>query len=219
MKVDLYAQTGDKTGTVELPKEIFEVPFNKDLVHQALIRQLANGRTPTAHTKTKGNVRGGGRKPYKQKGTGQARQGSIRAPQWRGGGTIFGPLNNRNFTRAMPKKQRRKALFCALSEKARSNEIIALEEYTAKEARTKLFAEMLKKLPIKKDVLVVIPEKNETIQRSGRNISSAKVILASYLNIQDLQRYEKVLLLKETINKLKELFLEKSTAKKSSEKV
>ncbi len=207
MKVDLYAQTGEKSGTLELPKEIFEVPFNKDLVHQALIRQLANKRVPTAHTKTRGMVRGGGAKPFRQKGTGNARQGTIRAAQMRGGGSVFGPSNDRNFSKDMPKKQRRKALFSALSEKARQNQVIALEGYETKEPNTKAFAAMLKKLPIERNVLVVLPEKDKTIQKSSSNITNAKTILANYLNIHDLQKYRKVLLFKSAIAKLEEVFL------------
>lgn len=207
MKVTLYSQKGEMTGEIELPKEIFEVPFNKDLVHQALVRQLANKRTATAHTKTRAEVRGGGRKPFRQKGTGNARQGTIRAPHMRGGGVVFGPRNTRNFKKDMPKKQRRKALFCALSEKARDNEIIALEGYQAEKPQTKIFSAMLQKLPIEKDVLIVIPEKNQIIQQSSRNITFAKTILASYLNIGDLQKYEKILLFKDAIDKLKETYL------------
>jgi len=210
MKATLYSQKGEMTGEVELPKEIFEVPFNKDLVHQALVRQLANKRTATAHTKTRAEVRGGGRKPFRQKGTGNARQGTIRAPHMRGGGVVFGPRNTRNFTKDMPKKQRRKALFCALSEKARDNEIIAIEGYKAEKPQTKVFSAMLQKLPIEKDVLIVIPEKNQIIQQSSRNIPFVKTILANYINIKDLQKYEKILLFKDTIDKIKETYLSKS---------
>lgn len=207
MKVTLYKQTGEENGSIELPKEIFELPFNKDLVHQALIRQLANKRVAIAHTKTKGEVRGGGRKPFRQKGTGRARQGSIRAPHMKGGGVTFGPRNVRNFTKNMPRKQRRKALFIALSEKARSNQIIALEGYEVEAPRTKVFAEMLGKLPISRNVLVVISGKNKMVQQSSKNIPFVKTIIASYLNIHDLQRYEKVLFLKGSIDKLKETFI------------
>ncbi len=207
MKIDLYSQKGEKSGTLELPEKIFEVEFNKDLVHQALVRQLSNGRVAIAHTKARGEVRGGGRKPYRQKGTGNARQGSIRSPQWRGGAIIFGPTKFRNFEKDMPKKQRRKALFSALSEKARNNEIIALEGYDADKARTKDFAAMLKKLPIERNVLIVIPEKNPMVQKSSQNIPFVKTILAGYVNIQDLQRFKKVLLFKDSISKLEETFL------------
>lgn len=207
MKVDLYTQQGEKNGTLELPKAIFEVPFNKDLVHQALIRQLANARIAIAHTKTKGEVSGGGRKPFKQKGTGNARQGSTRNPHMKGGGVAFGPRNNRNFEKDMPKNQRRKALFCALSEKARNNEIIALEGYTADAPKTKEFNALLKKLPITRNVLIVVPGKDKVVQKSSSNIANAKTIIASYLNIHDLQKYRQVLILKDAVGKLEETFL------------
>ncbi len=207
MKVDLYSQKGEKKGALDLPKEIFEVPFNKDLIHQALIRQLANKRVAIAHTKTRGEVRGGGRKPFKQKGTGRARQGSIRSPLLRGGGVVFGPRNNRNFKKDMPKKQRRKALFSALSEVARNKNVIALEEFKIEKPKTKDFADLIKKLPIERNVLIVLAEKDEIIQKSTRNIENAKTILANYLNIHDLQKYRKVLLMKGAEEKMKELFL------------
>jgi len=209
MKVDLYKQSGEKSGSLELPKEIFEVEYNEELIHQALVRQLANKRVAIAHTKTRGEVRGGGRKPFRQKGTGNARQGSTRSPNLRGGGVIFGPRNNRNFSKDMPKKQRRKALFSALSEKARNNEVIGLESYDAKEPKTKDFATMLGKLPVERNALVVIPEKNIVIQKSSSNVANAKTILASYLNIHDLQKYKKVIFLKDSISKLEEVFLAK----------
>ena len=207
MKVDLYTQKGEKNGTLELPKEMFEVPFNKDLIHQALVRQLANGRVAIAHAKSKGEIRGGGRKPLPQKSTGNARQGSIRNPHMRGGGVAFGPRNVRNFSLMMPKNQRRKALFSALSVKAKENEIIALEGYTTDKPKTKEFADLLKKLPIDQDVLIVLPAKDANIQKATANLANAKTIIAGYINIQDLQKYQKVLLFKDAVAKLKETFL------------
>lgn len=209
MKIDLYNQKGEKSGTLDLPKEIFELPFNQDLIHQALVRQLSNKRVALAHTKTKGEVRGGGRKPFAQKHTGRARQGSIKNPHMKGGGVALGPRNNRNFEKMMPKKQRRLALFSALSEKARSNEILGLEGYEAQAPKTKDFTALLRKLSIEKDVLIVIPEKNAVIQKSTNNIPFAKTIIAGYVNIQDLQRYQKVLLFKDAVKKLEEQFISK----------
>lgn len=207
MKVDLYNQQGEKTGSLELPKAIFEVEFNKDLVHQTLLRQLSNKRVAIAHTKLRGDVRGGGRKPFRQKGTGNARQGTIRAPQMKGGAIIFGPRNDRNFEKDMPRKQRRKALFCALSEKARNNEIIGLESYEAKVPKTKEFAAMIAKMPIDRNVLVVLPSKDEKLQKSASNLPNVKTITAGYVNIHDLQKYTKVLFLKDAVAKLEEIFL------------
>lgn len=211
MKIDLYAQTGEKKGQVELNKEFFEVPYNEDLIHQALVRQHANGRVAIAHTKTRGEVRGGGRKPFRQKGTGSARQGSRRNPHFRGGGVVFGPRNNRNFSVDMPKKQRRKALFSALSAKAKADQIIALEKYEG-EVKTKTFAELLNKLPIERNVLVVIQEKNEVIQKSTNNLANAKTIIVNYLNIADLQKYRKVLFLQDALPKMEEIFKSATTS-------
>ncbi len=210
MKVDLYKQSGEKSGTLELPKEIFEIPFNKDLVHQALEMQLGNRRKPIAHTLNKAEVRGSGKKPFRQKGTGHARQGNLRNPHMPGGGVSFGPRNTRNFVVAMPKKQRRKALFCALSEKARKNQIIALEEFKISKPKTRDFAALIKKLPIEKDVLIVLPARDEKVQKSSRNIAHSKTIIANFVNIHDLQRFEKVLIFKDAVAKMKELFLAKT---------
>ena len=212
MKVDLYSQAGEKSGTLELPKEIFEIPYNEDLIHQALVRQLANRRVAIAHTKTRAGVSGGGRKPFRQKGTGNARQGTIRAPHMKGGGVVFGPSKDRNFSKDMPKKQRRKALFSALSEKARNNQIIGLEGYQVEVPKTKDFNAMMKKLPIERNVLIVIPGKDKVIQKSSANIANAKTILANYLNIQDLQKYKQVLLFKDSVKALEETFLSGKTA-------
>lgn len=203
MKIDLYNQEGEKKGQIEAPSEYFEKPFNKDLIHQALVMQQANSRRPIAHTKTKAEVRGGGKKPYAQKGTGRARQGSIRNPHFIGGGVAFGPRNTRNFSKNMPLRQRRAALASALSEKARGKQIIALDKYEANEAKTKLFSQMLKKMPVGRKTLIVLPEKNEFIARSTRNLKNAKTILVNYLNIEDLIKYETVLFFEKALTKLR----------------
>lgn len=211
MKVDLYTQTGEKKGQVELNKVIFEVPYNEDLIHQALLRQQANGRVAIAHTKTRSEMRGGGRKPYRQKGTGSARQGSRRNPHFRGGSVKFGPRNVRNYAVAMPKKQRRKALFSALSVKAENGNISALEKYES-DIKTKKFAQLLDKIKIDRNVLIVIPEKNQVIQKSTANLTNAKTVIVNYLNIADLQKYKTVLFLKDSLPKMEEVFLSTSKA-------
>ena len=207
MKAAIYNQKGEKKGEVTLNKDLFGIEVNEGLIHQALVMQQANARQPIAHTKTRGEIRGGGRKPHRQKGTGRARFGSIRTPIHRGGGIVFGPRNTRNFTKAMPKKQRRKALFCALSSKANDNQIIILEKYDAKEPKSKAFAEMLSKLPVDRNALIVIPGKNEIIQKSSRNLENARTILASYINIKDLLKYRTIIFLKDSLPKLEETFL------------
>ncbi len=188
---------------------VFSTPFNKDLIHQSLIRQLSNARPGVfAHTKTKAEVRGGGRKPFRQKGTGKARQGSTRNPHWVGGGVAFGPRNVRNFKKDMPKKQRRLALFSALSAKLAENKILALDKYEADNISTKKFMEVLQALPIDKDVLVVIKEKDEKIVKSNNNLPFTKTILVNYLNIADLQKYEHVLFIGEdSVTQVEKIFL------------
>lgn len=214
MKIDVYTQAGEVKGSVDLPKEIFEVEFNADLIHQALVRQQSNGRVAIAHTKLRGDVRGGGRKPFKQKGTGRARQGTIRAPHMKGGAIIFGPSKDRNFEKDMPKKQRRKALFSALSFKASSNSIVALEGFKSEKPQTKELLgtlQRMKVLPEGRSALIVLAQKDEIIQKSSNNLKNVKTVLAGYVNIQDLQKYSKLILLEDSIDKLQEVFLNKAS--------
>lgn len=207
MNIPLYSQDGGKKGDIAVPEEIFGQKVNKALIHRILLLQLANKRHPIAHTLTKGEVRGGGKKPWRQKHTGRARQGSIRNPHFKGGGVAFGPRNTRNFQLRASKAERKKALFSALSAKLSDARISALEEYNAQEAKTKPFAAMLKKLPFEKDILFVLPEKNETMARSSRNIPRVKTLLVNYLNIADLLKYHDVVFLKNALPKLQEIFL------------
>jgi large subunit ribosomal protein L4 len=209
-KIVIYNQNGEKKGEVAVSDTIFAAKFNKDLIHQALLRQLSNARPGVfAHTKNKGEVRGGGRKPFRQKGTGNARQGSIRNPHYIGGGVAFGPRNVRNFQKEMPKKQRRLALFSALSAKLNENKVLALDEYKSDEIKTKSLMQCLHKLPIEKDVLIVLPEKNTTFQKSSNNLPFAKTIIVNYLNLADLQKYEHILFMEEALTKMEEIFLPK----------
>ena len=209
MKIDIYNQKGEKVSTKELPKEIFAVELKEELVHQALVRQLSNARKPVAHTQTKGEVSGGGRKPFRQKGTGNARQGSITNPHFIGGGVAFGPRSNRNFELDMPKKQRRKALFMALSAKAADQKIFGLDSYEDKNAKTKNFNEMVAKLPVERNVLFVLPEVNEVIAKASRNLPYVKTIYANYLNIKDLIKYDSVCFVGESLEKTQSIFANK----------
>jgi large subunit ribosomal protein L4 len=196
MELKVVNMNGRKVDTVELPEKIFEAKINVDLMHQAYVRQMANARLGTHNTKTRGEVRGGGRKPWKQKGTGRARQGSIRAPQWVGGGTVFGPTP-RSYEKKMPRKMRRAALRSALSVKAVEEEIIIVKKLELAEIKTKLMADALKKLVGDGSALIVIPEKSadyESIEKSARNLPDAKTILVNYINIRDLLSYDKLIL-------------------------
>lgn len=206
MQIDVYNQKGEKGKSITLPQEIFGVEVKESLIHQALIRQLANGRNAIAHTKNRGDVSGGGRKPFRQKGTGRARQGTIRAPQMRGGGVVFGPTNERTFEIQMPKKQRRRALHMALAAKAQDGKIFGLDKYEDKDAKTKAFADLLKKLPVERNVLVVLSGKEETLQRVTNNLPNVKSILVNYLNIHDLVKYDSVCFVGDSVDKTKEIF-------------
>ena len=156
MKYTIYNQEGKKSGESLLPKEVFNVKINTDLVHQVVVAQMANRRRVIAHTKDRSEVRGGGRKPWRQKGTGRARHGSIRSPLWRGGGVTFGPTKFRVFKKEIPKKIKRKALFMVLSVKAKNNLLILLEDIKLEKLKTKLIAELLKKLPCKNESSLII---------------------------------------------------------------
>lgn len=206
MKIPLYLQDGTKKGETAVSERIFGVKPNKALIHKMLVMQLSNKRHPIAHTLTKGEVRGGGKKPYRQKGTGRARQGSITNPHFIGGGVAFGPRNTRNFNLRAPKKERRLALFGALSSKFSEKQISAIENFSADSPKTKIFAAMLQKLPFEKDVLFVLPSKNELIERSARNIPNIKTLRVNYLNIADILKYQDIVFFKESLNKLEEIF-------------
>jgi large subunit ribosomal protein L4 len=196
MKADIYTMQGKKTGeTAELPAKVFEAPINVDLMHQAYVRQMANARLGTHSTKGRSEVRGGGRKPWRQKGTGRARQGSIRSPQWVGGGKVHTP-KPRDYTKTMPKKMRRAALRSALSVKAAEKEIIVVDELKVKEIKTSAVAAMVKKLVGDASALILLPakgEEEELIIRSSHNLPGTKTLLANYLNIRDLLGYDKVI--------------------------
>jgi len=208
MKYPVYNQQGKKISDTLLPKEIFEIPINPDLVHQVVVSQMANRRQVIAHTKGRGEVRGGGRKPWRQKGTGRARHGSIRSPIWRGGGVTFGPRSDRVFKKKIPKKMRRKALLMVLSAKAKENLIILLDSLKIEKPKTKFMLEILKKLPIKESpCLIALPKKEDSLIRAARNIPKIETIQARDLNTLDLLSFKYVLLPKESIKMIKETFL------------
>ncbi len=196
MEVPVLNMQGEKVRTVELPANIFEVAPNIDLMHQAYVRQMANARLGTHKTKTRSEVSGGGRKPWRQKGTGRARQGSTRAAQWVGGGKVHTP-RPRDYTLDMPRKMRHAALRSALSVKAAENGIVVLDELKFAEPKTRLVAQVMQTLVGDDTALVLIPSKDEAyemVTRAVNNYVGVKTILASYLNIRDIFSYEKVVL-------------------------
>lgn len=199
MKVDVLNQQGKKVKTAELPADIFEAPIKKDLIHLALVRQMANARLGTRKTKTRSEVSGGGRKPWKQKGTGRARQGSRRAGQWVGGGKVHTP-RPKDFSKKMPKKMRRAALRSALSVKAAQSEIIVLDELQMKEPKTKEMAATINTLVGDASALILLPESDQVIQKSIHNLQNALALNANYLNVRDLLRFERIILLLSSID-------------------
>ena len=205
MKVDVFNMQGEKIKKVDLPAEIFEAPVNVDLMHQAYVQQMANARLGTHKTKTRGEVSGGGRKPWRQKGTGRARQGSTRAPQWKGGGRVHTP-RPRKYTQHMPLKMRRAALRSALSVKAAEAGVVVVDELSLSEPKTRLMAQSLDLLVGEASALVLVAEKDEAYEvviRSTRNIPDAKVLMANYLNIRDILGYDKLVMPLKALDVLK----------------
>jgi large subunit ribosomal protein L4 len=204
MKVDVFNLEGEKLREMELPATIFEAPINVDLMHQAYVRQMANARLGTHQTKVRSEVSGGGAKPWKQKGTGRARQGSRRAAQWVGGGRIHTP-HPRSYAQRMPKKMRQAALRSALSAKAAEAGVVIVADLNLGEAKTRLVAESLNKLVGASTALVVLPQKDQsyaTAIRTMKNLDDAKVLLAGYLNIRDLFSYDKLVMPVATLDAL-----------------
>ena len=218
MKVAVYNQLGKEQGEMTLPKEIFQVPMNSDLVHQVFISQTANARQASAHTKNRSEVRGGGRKPWRQKGTGRARHGSTRSPIWVGGGVSGGPRNEKNYTRDIPKKMRKKALCMVLSEKVKNNLLVILDSMEAEKPKTKNMATMIQKLPLAKASRLVLnsngnppsPEasaRQRNVFLSFRNIVKTGVSETRNLNIVDLLNYKYILTTKEGIKEIEKNLL------------
>jgi len=189
MRVPVRNITGEKVGEAELCDRIFGVVINEGVMHQALLRQLANARLGTAKTKTRGEVSGGGKKPWRQKGTGRARHGSIREPQWRGGGIVFGP-RPRSYRQRMPRKMRRLALRSALSVKAGDDQIVLLEDLKMENPRTAEMVAILGNLRIDSTALLLLPEANPEVERSARNLPEVKTVRASCLNVRDILGYD-----------------------------
>lgn len=199
MLLPLKNTAGEQVGEVQLSDAVFAAPINKPLMHQALVRQLSNARLGTHKTKTRGEVAGGGRKPFRQKGTGRARQGSIRAPQWVGGGTVFGP-RPRKYSKQLPKKMNAAALRSALTVKAAADQIVVVDTLPFEAPKTKAMLQTLSALGVASEsVLLVLAEKSSAVTRSASNLPNVKTILSGYLNIRDLLGYDKVLLSRDAL--------------------
>lgn len=200
-----YDALGERNGEVDLPSAIFEQKPNIPVMHQAYLRQLANARQGNASTKTRATVRGGGAKPYRQKGTGRARHGSTREPSMKGGGNVFGP-RPRDYSQKMPKQMRRLALRSALSQKASDGQVRVIEQFIFDEPKTSQAVELLQNIGFDSTALVVLPAPNYTVARSFENLAGAKIVLARNLNIRDLFSHTYLLLSKDTIELLEENF-------------
>jgi large subunit ribosomal protein L4 len=203
-KVALYNVSGAQVGEVELSDSVFGVTPHTHVLHQAVVLQQAAERLGTHKTKGRSEVRGGGRKPWRQKGTGRARQGSIRAPQWKGGGTVFGPTP-RSYGFKLPKKVRRLAIKSALSSKVLDNEIIVLDQLTMSRPKTKEFAAILNNLKVERKALVVTGDYDENVALSARNIPGVKFVSADNINVLDVMVHDKLIITKEAVEKVEEV--------------
>ena len=202
--VSVYNIEGKEVGSIELNDAVFGVEVNEHLVHMAVVNQLANNRQGTQSAKTRSEVSGGGRKPWRQKGTGHARQGSTRSPQWTGGGVVFAP-KPRDYSFKMNKKEKRIALLSALSSKVADNKIVVLDSFNLDEVKTKKFAEVMSNLKVDK-ALVVIEGENKNVVLSGRNIPSVKVTATNEINTYDVLKYTTLVVTKAAVEKLEEVY-------------
>ena len=204
-KIDVYNMQGKKVSDVELNEAVFGIEPNEAIVHSVLVNYLANQRQGTQNTKTRAEVRGGGRKPWRQKGTGRARQGSIRAPQWIKGGVALGP-KPRSYKYTVNKKERRLAIKSILSSKVLENNLVVVDKMDVKEIKTKTMVAALDSLKVTGKTLIMLPEKNENVQKSARNIEGVKTTLVNTINVYDLLKYNKLVVTLDTVKKLEEVY-------------
>ena len=203
--VSVYNMEGKEVGSIELNDAIFGVEVNEHLVHMAVLQQLADKRQGTQKAKTRSEVSGGGRKPWRQKGTGHARQGSIRAPQWKGGGVVFAPVP-RDYSFKMNKKEKRAALKSALTDKAQNNNLIVVDELKFDEIKTKKFAEVMNNLKATRKALVVLADNDQNVVLSARNLAEANTTLTNTLNVYDIVNARTLVLTKDAVAKIEEVY-------------
>ncbi|MCD8299946.1 MAG: 50S ribosomal protein L4 [Clostridiales bacterium] len=203
-KVAVYNMEGSEVGSIELNDAVFGVEIKEHLVHAAVVQQLANNRQGTQKAKTRSERRGGGRKPWRQKGTGRARQGSIRAPQWKGGGVVFAPTP-RDYSFKINKKEKKAALKMALTSRVQDEKFIVLDELKLDEIKTKAFIKVLKALGVDK-ALVVMPEKDTVIIKSAANIPDVKTALVNTINVYDILKYDTIITTKDGVAKIEEVY-------------
>ncbi len=203
--IDVYNIEGKKVSTIDLKEEIFGIKPNEAVVHSALVNFMANQRQGTGNTKTRAEVSGGGRKPWRQKGTGRARQGSIRSPQWYKGGIALGP-KPRDFRYTINKKERRLAIKSVLSSKVLENNLVVVDKLSFDEIKTKNMVNALTNLKVEGKTLIVLPEKNENVQKSARNIKGVKTSLVNTINVYDLLKYNKLVVTVDTVKNIEEVY-------------
>ncbi len=203
-KVSVYNMEGSEVGTMDLDDAVFGVEIKEHLVHQAVVQQLANNRQGTQKAKTRGEVRGGGRKPWRQKGTGHARQGSIRSPQWTGGGVVFAPTP-RDYSFKINKKEKRAALQSALTSRVQDEKLVVLDELKLDAIKTKDFVKVLNNLEVSK-ALVVLEDKDFTVEKSAANVPDVKTSLVSTINVYDILKYDTVITTKAGVEKIEEVY-------------
>ncbi|MBO5100017.1 MAG: 50S ribosomal protein L4 [Treponema sp.] len=204
-KIDVYSIEGKKVKEVELAESVFGIEPNEAVVHSVLVNFLANQRQGTQSTKTRSEVRGGGRKPWRQKGTGRARQGSIRAPQWIKGGIALGP-KPRSYYYTVNKKEKQLAIRSVLSSKVLENTLVVVDALEMKEIKTKEMVKVLSNLKVEGKTLMLLPEKNENVQKSARNIEGVKTTLVNTINVYDLLKYKNLVVTLDTVKKLEEVY-------------
>ncbi len=203
--VSVYNMQGQEVGTIDLNDAVFGAPVNENLLHMAVVQQLANNRQGTQKAKTRSEVSGGGRKPWRQKGTGHARQGSTRAPQWTGGGVVFAPVP-RDYSFKMNKKEKQAAVRSALTDRVQQNKVIVLDQLTMSEFKTKEFVKVMENLKAAGKTLVVMADKDEKVVKSASNIPAVKTTLTSQINVYDLMNAQTVILTKDAVAKLEEVY-------------
>ncbi len=204
-KVDVYDVEGKKVKTLDLKEEVFGLTPNEAVVHSVLVNYLANQRQGTQSTKTRAEVSGGGRKPWRQKGTGRARQGSIRAPHWVGGGIALGP-KPRSYNYTVNKKEKRLAIKSLLSSKVLENELTVVDHLELKEIKTKEMAKILDNLKLEGKTVILLPEGNENVQKSARNIEGVKTLRVDTINVYDLLKHKNLVVTEDTVKKLEEVY-------------
>ena len=204
-KIDVYNVEGKKVSTCDLKEEVFGIEPNETVVHSVLVNYLANQRQGTQSTKTRAEVRGGGRKPWRQKGTGRARQGSTRSPQWIKGGIALGP-KPRCYKYRVNKKEKRLAIRSLLSSKVLENNLVVVDKFDFKEIKTKQMATAMKNLKVEEKALIVLPSNNEMIQKSARNLEGVRTSSVNTINVYDLLKYNKLVLTVDTIKKIEEVY-------------